>query len=166
MRYWIRSSRHGVLGGAGFAAVGCQLAPRDRFIGCSADARLADIGLVASSQRLLILPGIRVRWAVRRFELTRLGRRRTGPGGGGNDPGPSSELDHCACESDLGDLRQRYDCPLRIPPLSRRPRRIGRFCHVFGCPTGSSSAATPGATKDANTRKTLSGRAHWIGYLC
>ncbi|MCY4459939.1 MAG: hypothetical protein OXC26_05995, partial [Albidovulum sp.] len=29
--YWIRSSRHGVLGGAAFAAAGCQLKPRDDF---------------------------------------------------------------------------------------------------------------------------------------
>ena len=60
-RYWIRSSRHGVLGGVCFAAAGCRPAPRDRFVGWSADARMANIGLAASSQRLLILPGVRVR---------------------------------------------------------------------------------------------------------
>ena len=33
LRYWIRSSERAILGGIGFAAGGCQLAPRDRFIG-------------------------------------------------------------------------------------------------------------------------------------
>lgn len=60
-RYWIHSSRCGILGGIGFAAAGCQLAPRDQFIGWSTDARLANIGLVVCNQRFLILPGVRVR---------------------------------------------------------------------------------------------------------
>ena len=33
MQYWIRSSRRGILDGAAFASAGCQLAPRDRFVG-------------------------------------------------------------------------------------------------------------------------------------
>ena len=31
--YWIRSSRHGILGGAAFGAAGCQPEPRDDFVG-------------------------------------------------------------------------------------------------------------------------------------
>ena len=59
--YWIRSSRHGVLGGAAFAAANCQLKPRDDFIGWSADARLANIGLAVCNSRFLILPSVKVR---------------------------------------------------------------------------------------------------------
>ena len=61
MLYWIRSSRRGILGGAAFASAGCQLARRDRFVGWSADARLANIGLAVCNSRLLILPSVRVR---------------------------------------------------------------------------------------------------------
>lgn len=38
LRYWVRSERHGVLGGIGFAAAGIQLGPRDGVIGWSADS--------------------------------------------------------------------------------------------------------------------------------
>ena len=44
-----------------FAAACCQLAPRDRFVGWSADARLANIGLAVCNSRLLILTSVRVR---------------------------------------------------------------------------------------------------------
>ncbi len=46
VRYWVRSERHGVLGGIGFAASGMQLGPRDAVIGWSSDARVANIGKV------------------------------------------------------------------------------------------------------------------------
>jgi len=60
VRYWIRSERHGVLGGVGFAAAGIQLGPRDRLVGWSADARLANVGRVVHNNRFLLLPGVRV----------------------------------------------------------------------------------------------------------
>ncbi len=60
VRYWVRSERHGVLGGIGFTAAGVQLGPRDRLLGWSADARLANIGRVVNNNRFLLLPGVRV----------------------------------------------------------------------------------------------------------
>ena len=39
VRYWIRSGRHGVLGGIGFGSATWQLRARDEWIGWSADAR-------------------------------------------------------------------------------------------------------------------------------
>ena len=61
VRYWIRSERHGVLGGLGFTAAGMQLGPRDAVIGWSADARVANIGKVLCNHRFLLLPGVRVK---------------------------------------------------------------------------------------------------------
>ena len=61
VRYWIRSERHGVLGGIGFAAAGIQLGPRDGVIGWSADARVANIGRVVCNNRFLLLSGVRVK---------------------------------------------------------------------------------------------------------
>ena len=60
VRYWIRSERRGVLGGVGFAAAGMQLGPRDRLVGWSADARLANVGRVVHNNRFILLPGVRV----------------------------------------------------------------------------------------------------------
>ena len=64
---WIRSSRHGVLGGAAFAVAGCQLKPRDDFIGWSADARLANIGLAVRNSLFVILPSVKVRGLANSF---------------------------------------------------------------------------------------------------
>ncbi len=61
LRYWIRSERHGILGGVGFAAAGIQLGPRDGVIGWSADARVANIGKVVCNNRFLLLSGVRVK---------------------------------------------------------------------------------------------------------
>ena len=60
MRYWIRSERHGVLGGLGFGSATWQLRARDEWIGWSADARAANIGRVLCNHRFLLLPGVRV----------------------------------------------------------------------------------------------------------
>ena len=79
--YWIRSSRHGVLGGAAFAAASCQLKPRDDFIGWSADARLANIGLAVCNSRFLILPSVKVR-GLASLALRLGGRARRGGLGG------------------------------------------------------------------------------------
>ena len=61
VRYWVRSERHGVVGGLGFTAAGIQLRPRDAAIGWSADARVANIGRVVCNHRFLLLPGVRVK---------------------------------------------------------------------------------------------------------
>ncbi len=58
-RGWRRSP--GVPGGIGFAAAGMQPVPRDRLVGWSADARVADIGQVVHDNRFLLLPGVRVK---------------------------------------------------------------------------------------------------------
>ena len=59
--YWTRSSRHGILSCAAFAAAGCQPGPRDDFVGWSADTRMANIGLAVCKSRLPVVPGVRVR---------------------------------------------------------------------------------------------------------
>ena len=59
MRYWIRSERHGVLGGIGFGSATWQLQARDEWIGWSADARAANFGRVLCNHRFLLLPGVR-----------------------------------------------------------------------------------------------------------
>ena len=60
MRYWIRSERHGVLGGIGFGSATWQLRARDEWTGWSADARAANIRRVLCCHRFLVLPGVRV----------------------------------------------------------------------------------------------------------
>ena len=61
MRYWIVSSVHGRLGGICFAAAGCQVGPRDRAVGWSADARMANPDRVVRNHRFPSLPSVRVR---------------------------------------------------------------------------------------------------------
>ncbi len=61
VRLWIRSGRHGVLGGIGFCAAAWRLRARDAWIGWSADALAANIGRVICNHRFLLMPGVRVR---------------------------------------------------------------------------------------------------------
>ena len=61
MRYWIVSSAHGRLGGICFAAAGCRAGPRDRMVGWSADARMANLDRVVRNHRFPSLPPVRVR---------------------------------------------------------------------------------------------------------
>ena len=61
LNYWIVSGRHGRLGGVGFCAAQWRQRARDAFIGWSADARAANLGLLVENHRFLILPGARVR---------------------------------------------------------------------------------------------------------
>ena len=51
--YRVRSEHYGVPGGIGFTAAGIQLGPRDRIIGRSAYARIANTGPVVISHRFL-----------------------------------------------------------------------------------------------------------------
>ena len=58
VRYWIRSSVHGVLGGVGFSAASWHQKARDEWIGWSADARAAHLERVLCNHRFLLLPRI------------------------------------------------------------------------------------------------------------
>ena len=60
IRYWIRSSAHGVLGGLTVGAASWHHKARDLHIGWSQAARDASIGRVVNNDRLLLLPGVRV----------------------------------------------------------------------------------------------------------
>ncbi len=60
LRYWVRSSVHGRLGGIGFCAASWHQEARDAFIGWSPEARVANLGLVVNNDRYLLLPGVRV----------------------------------------------------------------------------------------------------------
>ena len=61
IRYWIRSSVHGVLGGFTVGAASWHHKARDLHIGWSQAARDANIGRVVNNDRFLLLPGVRVR---------------------------------------------------------------------------------------------------------
>ena len=74
VRYWVRSERHGLLGGLGFTAAGIQLGPRDGVIGWSGDARVVNIGKVVYNHRLLLLPGVRVKGLASRVLRQATGR--------------------------------------------------------------------------------------------
>ncbi len=60
IRYWIRSTAHGVLGGLTVGAASWHHKARDLHIGWSQAARAANIGRVVNNDRLLLLPGVRV----------------------------------------------------------------------------------------------------------
>ncbi len=60
LRYWIRSSAHGVLGGFTVGAASWHHKARDLHIGWSPAARDAHIGRVVNNDRFLLLPGVRV----------------------------------------------------------------------------------------------------------
>ena len=55
MRYWIRSSERGVVGGLGFCAASWHQKARDDWIGWSGDARVANLGAVICNHRFLVL---------------------------------------------------------------------------------------------------------------
>ena len=74
VRYWVRSERHGLLGGIGFTAAGIQLGPRDAVIGWSGDARVVNIGKVVCNHRFLLLPGVRVKGLASRVLRLATGR--------------------------------------------------------------------------------------------
>tara|TARA_Y100000031_G_scaffold64053_1_gene71915 strand:- start:196 stop:2358 length:2163 start_codon:yes stop_codon:yes gene_type:complete len=60
LRYLI-SSRHGWLGGLGFAAAALQLADRDRWIGWDVSQRRANLHTIVGLSRFLIRPSVRCR---------------------------------------------------------------------------------------------------------
>ena len=60
IRYWLRSSEHGILGGLTAGAASWHHKARDLHIGWSQAARDANIGRVVNNDRFLVLPGVRV----------------------------------------------------------------------------------------------------------
>lgn len=58
VRYWIRSSVHGVLGGVGFSSASWHQKARNEWIGWSAGARAAHLALVLCNHGFLLLPRI------------------------------------------------------------------------------------------------------------
>ena len=61
MNYLIHAGRHGCVGGIGFAAGCWHQQSRDRHIGWSDRAWVANLDLVVNIRRFLILPSVRVR---------------------------------------------------------------------------------------------------------
>ena len=60
LRYWIWSSRHGLLGGIGFASASWHQKARDRWIGWCDDARVAHLNEIVCNQRFLLCSWVRV----------------------------------------------------------------------------------------------------------
>ena len=60
LRYWIRSSEHGLLGGIGFASASWHQKARDRWIGWCDDARVAHLDEIVCNQRFLLCPWVQV----------------------------------------------------------------------------------------------------------
>ncbi len=58
MRYLIESSVHGWIGGLAFSAAAWRVAPRDRWIGWSEEARKANLGKVVCNSRFLLVPRV------------------------------------------------------------------------------------------------------------
>jgi len=58
VRYLIESSVYGWLGGLAFSAAAWRVAPRDRWIGWSEEARKANLGKVVCNSRFLLVPRI------------------------------------------------------------------------------------------------------------
>lgn len=61
MRYLIRSSKYGWLGGLSFSGATYRLQSRDKWINWSEEARRANLRLIVNNSRFLILPMIRVK---------------------------------------------------------------------------------------------------------
>ena len=60
IRYLIRSSEYGWLGGLSFSSAAWHMKDRDKWIGWSERARIANLRKVVSNSRFLILPGVEV----------------------------------------------------------------------------------------------------------
>jgi hypothetical protein len=58
MRYLIESSVYGWMGGLAFSAAAWRVAPRDRWIGWSEEARKANLGKVVCNSRFLLVPRV------------------------------------------------------------------------------------------------------------
>ncbi len=60
LRYWITSSRHGLLGGIGFASASWHQKACDRWIGWCDDARVEHLNEIVCNQRYLLCPWVHV----------------------------------------------------------------------------------------------------------
>lgn len=60
IRYIIESERYGIIGGMSFNSASWKLAPRDRWIGWSEDARKKHLEKVVNNSRFLIIPHVKV----------------------------------------------------------------------------------------------------------
>ena len=60
LKYWVVSAHYGRLGGLSFHAASWHEAARDRYIGWSHRARVANLGKVLNNARLLVLPTVQV----------------------------------------------------------------------------------------------------------
>ena len=58
MRYLIESSVYGWIGGLAFSAAAWRVAPRDRWIGWSEEARTSNLGRVVCNSRFLLVPRV------------------------------------------------------------------------------------------------------------
>ncbi len=58
VRYLIESSVYGWIGGSAFSAAAWRVAPRDRWIGWSEEARKANLGKVVCNSRFLLVPRV------------------------------------------------------------------------------------------------------------
>lgn len=58
VRYLIESSAYGWIGGLAFSAAAWRVAPRDRWIGWSEEARKANLGKVVCNSRFLLVPRV------------------------------------------------------------------------------------------------------------
>ena len=143
VRYWIRSSVHGVLGGIGFSAASWHQKARDERIGWSADARAAHLGLVPCNHRSLLLPRIH---------------------------GLASRVLGMATERIAGDWSEAYAARpvLAYPYVS--PEHSGECYRAAGwsCCLQPTSGQSPGSAQPGAGRavwmKPLS--AHWKAALC
>ena len=143
VRYWIRSSVHGVLGGIGFSAASWHQKARDEWIGWSADARAAHLGLVLCNHRFLLLPRIH---------------------------GLASRVLGMATERIAGDWSEAYAARPVLAYTYVSPEHSGECYRAAGwscCPQPTSGqppgSAQPGARR-AVWMKPLS--AHWKAALC
>jgi hypothetical protein len=60
LRYLVRSQHYGIVGAAAFSAAAWRVRARDRFIGWTEQARLANLNAVLANSRFLILPQVKV----------------------------------------------------------------------------------------------------------
>ncbi len=61
LRYLVKSSKYGCLGGLAFSSASWALNPRDKYVGWTNTARIANLQYVVSNDRFLIVPTVRVK---------------------------------------------------------------------------------------------------------
>ena len=158
VRYWIRSERHGVLGGIGFGSAAWQLRARDGWIGWSADARAANIARVICNHRYLLLPGVRVyglaseilRMAARRVADDWEARYSVRPVAAYTHVGPEHDgyCYHCAGWTVAGRTGGRRNEAGTVRTLALEDGWRKALCHVSRRPVGALAGAYDGTDLD------------------